>query len=63
MTRKQSGITRLTTVPFREWPWHRRALERLYRLTHGGAIRTIVVRTDEAKRAELDDLLGGPDAG
>jgi len=36
-------LTRVTTIPFRLWPWHRRALERLYRATHGGQVRTIVI--------------------
>ena len=38
--------TRTTTVKFRDWPWHQRVIEKLYRLTHGGQIRTLVV-TDQ----------------
>lgn len=35
---------RTTTTRFRDWPWHARLIEKLYRLTHGGKIRTLVVR-------------------
>jgi hypothetical protein len=34
---------RTTAIPFRDWPWHARAIEKLYRLTHGGRVRTLVV--------------------
>jgi hypothetical protein len=36
---------RTTTVPYRLWPLRARILERLYRWTHGGQIRTLVVET------------------
>jgi hypothetical protein len=35
---------RVTDIPFRQWPWHARLIEKLYRWTHGGQIRTLVVR-------------------
>lgn len=37
-------MTRITTVPYRRWPWHARMIEQLYRHIHGGQIRTLVVR-------------------
>jgi len=36
--------TRVTTIPFRDWSLRARAVERLYRWTHGGQIRTLVIR-------------------
>lgn len=35
---------RETSIPFRAWPWHARVIEKLYRWTHRGQIRTLVVR-------------------
>lgn len=37
---------RTTDIPFRDRPWRARLIERLYRWTHGGQIRTLVVRRD-----------------
>ena len=42
---------RTTTVKFRDWSWHARLIEKLYRLTHHGQIRTIVV----SGNVELDE--------
>ena len=39
-------MVRVTHVPFRDWPWRSRLAEKLYRLTHGGQTRTLVVRED-----------------
>jgi hypothetical protein len=39
-----------TTVKFRDWPWHARLIEKLYRLTHGGRIRTLVLSDDQWPR-------------
>jgi hypothetical protein len=39
--------TRTTTVRFRDWPWHARLIEKLYRLTRGGKIRTLVLSGDQ----------------
>jgi len=36
--------TRITTTPYRDWSWYQRVIERIYRLTHRGQIRTLVVR-------------------
>jgi hypothetical protein len=36
-------MMKITYTPFRDWPWHARAFERLYRATHGGMIRTLVI--------------------
>jgi len=43
---------RTTTVPYRDWPLRKRTLERLYRWTHGGQIRTLVIRDRSRK---IDD--------
>jgi len=32
---------RTTHIPYREWSWHARLIERVYRWTHGGQIRTL----------------------
>lgn len=42
---------RTTRVKYRDWPWHARLIEKLYRLTHGGQIRTLVISGDRL----LDD--------
>lgn len=49
---KNWGV-RVTAVPFREWPLHARVIERLYRWTHHGQIRTLVIRP-RAPRAPTD---------
>lgn len=36
------AASRTTCLPFSQWPWHARMLERLYRWTHRGQIRTLV---------------------
>lgn len=38
---------RTTEIPFRDWPWRARVVEKLYRLTHGGRIRTLVIRESD----------------
>jgi len=38
-----SSVNRTTDIPFRDWPLGARVIERLYRWTHGGQIRTLVV--------------------
>jgi hypothetical protein len=35
---------RTTTTPFKYWTRRARIIERLYRLTHNGQIRTLVIR-------------------
>lgn len=47
---------RTTTLPFRDWPWPLRLVEWLYRWTHGGQIRTLVVRVYEDEAAALADM-------
>jgi hypothetical protein len=34
--------SRVTTVPYHLWPLHQRIIEKLYRWTHHGRIRTLV---------------------
>jgi hypothetical protein len=34
----------ITSIPYRDWPLRARVVERLYRWTHHGQIRTLVVR-------------------
>jgi hypothetical protein len=50
MSGKSGGLapapTRITSVPFREWPLRARIVERLYRLLHNGQIRTLVIRDE-----------------
>lgn len=36
---------RETITPYREWPLHMKLVEQLYRITHHGQIRTLVVRS------------------
>lgn len=40
-------MSRTTTIPFRQWPLHARIIERLYRWTHGGQIRILVVTREQ----------------
>jgi hypothetical protein len=44
---------RTTDVKFRDWPWHARLIERLYRITHGGQIRTLVLSDDQARARDF----------
>ena len=37
---------RVTSVPYRHWPLRARIIEKLYRWTHGGRIRTLVVNDE-----------------
>ena len=39
--------TRTTYIPYRNWPWRARLIEKLYQWTHGGQIRTLVIRKQE----------------
>lgn len=47
-------LARTTTTPFRQWAWHEKVIERLYRATHNGQIRTLVIREKAANMHRKD---------
>lgn len=36
-----------TNIPYKSWPLRERIIEQLYRLTHNGQIRTLVIRDNK----------------
>lgn len=46
MHRADKTHIRTTTIPYKEWSFSRRIIEKLYRFTHNGQIRTLVINKE-----------------